>query len=262
MLSEEIKNKFTLIAERQEDIKQFGYDEGYEAGKKAEYNEFWVNTERTSQYRFSGTFWNKNNFKPNKDFEVGKCTFHYHNWQGTPYDLAAHLEELGITMTMGASSYNSSFYIGWFTRLPVLDFSEVSGWYDRVFYGAKMLVTIDKFIFAKEGKATAYSNIFQGCTALKNVIFEGVCDQSIKISDSPLSVESTKSLILCLKDFRGDANEYVYTVTFKTSSFEELERSGFTDEDKTWLASKSITYSEDLTWTTVIDNLKWNLALA
>lgn len=229
----------------------------YEAGKKAEHNEFWsiknyTDEKNYGQYMFAGRFWNKQTFKPTKDILVGSYTFYYHNWLEKAYDLAQHLEELGVNLIIHPSARSQSFATGWFSRLPVLDFSNVSaGTWDRTFRhpSGSPLVTIDKIILPPEGKVTSFSNTFQGLVNLKNITFEGVFDKSISFSDSPLSVVSMKSIISCLKDFSGTDGEYTYTVTFKTSAFNVLESEGATAEYN----------GVACTWAELIDNKKWNL---
>lgn len=236
------------IAERTLQLKA-DFDEVYEAGKKAEHNEFWNSINTQGDFCFAGTAWNKNTFKPTKNFTVNKSCFYYHNWLGSAYNLAAHLEELGITITIGLTADQESFRYAWFTRIPELDFSGCSGTFDRVFYGDTPLVTIDKIILPQEGKVTSYNIPFQNCSKLKNVIFEGVFDKSISFSDSPLSVVSMKSIISCLKDFSGTDGEYSYTLTLKSSAFSALEAEGDTAEYN----------GEACTWAELIDNKKWNL---
>lgn len=224
-------------------------DEVYEAGKKAEHNEFWNDIGTRADYRFAGTAWNKNTFKPTQNFEVGNRGFYYHNWQGQAYDLATQLEELGVTMTLDDGADVQTFYYAWFTRLPELDFSLCSGQFDRVFYAMSRLVTIDNIILPPEGKITSFNTPFYNCTNLKTITFAGVIDKSISFSDSPLSVVSMKSIISCLKDYSGTDGEYSYTVTFKTSAFNVLESEGSTAEYN----------GEACTWAELIDNKKWNL---
>ena len=224
----------------------------YEAGKKAEHNEFWNDIGARADYRFAGTAWNKNTFKPTQNFEVGNRGFYYHNWQGQAYDLATQLEGLGVTMTLDDGADVQTFYYAWFTRLPELDFFLCSGQFDRVFYAMSKLVTIDKIILPPEGKITIFNTPFYNCTNLKNITFEGVFDKSISFSDSPLSVVSMKSIISCLKDFSGTDGEYSYTLTLKSSAFSALEAEGDTAEYN----------GEACTWAELIDNKKWNLTLA
>lgn len=219
----------------------------FDAGKKAEYNEFWDNISTTSAWKFAGTAWNKNIFKPNKNFTIGSNGFYYHNYNGTAYDLSAQLEELGVTMSLNSEADAQTFMYAYFSRLPKLDFSKCSGVFDRVFNGCSQLVTIDKIILA-EGKVTSFNSAFTSCTKLKNITFEGVIDKSISFSPCPLSVESIKSIILALKQF----DSYTYTLTLKSSAFAPLEAEGATAEYN----------GVACTWAELIDNKKWNLTLA
>lgn len=222
-----------------------GVNEVYEAGKKAEYNEFWDNVGTRAEYRFAGTAWNKKTFRPTKNFVVDRYCFYYHNWQGSAYDLAEHLEELDITMTMGKYARLESFRLAWFTRLPELDFSGCSGTFDRVFYGDSVLVTIDKIILPLEGNVTSYNTPFHNCTRLKNITFEGVIDRSLSFSDSPLTVESIKSIISCLKDYSGTTSEFTCKVTFSSACKEALEAEGATSPNGNLWSE----YVTDLGWT-------------
>ena len=222
------------------------FDNVHEAGKKAEYNEFWDNLNTSSPYRFAGTSWSKETFKPNKDITVGNYGFYYHNWQGTAYDLAAQLEELGVKLTMASSADTQTFYCAWFTRIPSCDFSKCSGAFDRVFYQATGtgLHTIDKIILPPEGKITSFSNPFQGCTKLANVTIEGVIDQSISFSPCPLTVASMKSIISCLKDYSGTENEGDYKLTFSSTCWDTLEADSTSPTGTTWRE-----YVQNLGWT-------------
>lgn len=127
------------------------------------------------------------------------------------------------------------------------------------------LETIEIF---RVNENTDITNAFQNCTSLKNIIIEGVLGGTISFSWSPLSVASMKSIITHLKNYAGTTSdsgnslEYKYTLTLKASCVTELETADFTDEDKEWLTENGMEYTDELTWTTVIDNLKWNLVSA
>ena len=230
-----------------------GVAEVYEAGKKAQHNEFWNsiwnNLTGNNQRAFVGPAWSKETFRPNKDFTISVQGFYYHNWLGTAYDLAAHLEGLGVTMKLGTNSKNSCFYYAWFTRLPKLDFSECSGTFDRIFYGASKLVTIDKIILPPEGTIISFNTVFYGCDKLKNVLFDGIIDKSISFSDCPLTVESMKNIISCLKDYSLE-NAFTYTLTLSDSCKTALEA----DTEKVEFNGQSYTYFE------LITAKGWNLA--
>ncbi len=240
-----VTEKLTTIAENVPKV--------YEAGKKSEHNEFWDNYNLGGERAFSGQGWNKDIFKPNRNFTVTAYTFFYHNWLGDAYDLAEQLEKLGVAPIFNSNSIKQAFYSAWFTRVPTCDFSNCEGIFDRVFYGATQLVTIDKIILPPEGNITSFNTPFNSCSRLKNITFEGVIDKSVSFSYSPLSVESLKNIASCLKDFSSDdSNHYKNTLTVKNSAFSALEAEGDTAEYN----------GVACTWAELIDNKKWNLTQA
>ena len=227
-----------------------GVNEVYEAGKKAEYDTFWGTYNLNNAAACSGAAWNKNTFKPNRDFNVGQYGFQYHNWWGNAYDLAEHLETLGVKIQK--VHHTMPFGYAWLTRIPTIEFNADTMPIDRAFIECRYLVTIDKIILPEEKYIPSFNNPFGGCGQLKNITFEGIIPKSISFSGCPLTVESLKSIISCLKDYTGTTSEHTYTVTFKTSAFNALEAEGTTAEYN----------GEACTWAELIDNKKWNLTLA
>lgn len=222
--------------------------EVYEKGKLDRWEEFWVNLTE-GDYGFAGRTWNKNTFRPTRDVMVYSYCFHQHNHQNTPYDLAEHLEALGIKLIY-TSTMNSIFRAANISRIPVVDFSKNSKGNTMTYtFYSSAVETIDKIILPPEGYMRSISNAFELCTKLENITFEGVIDKSINFAACPLSKESIKNIISCLKDFTGKGEEYTYTVTFKATAFEALELEG--------KASPS-----GNTWAEYIDDLKWNLVKA
>lgn len=237
------------IAERALQLK-IDFDGVFDAGKRAEQNEFWNNTDFDGQYAFMGTAWNRNNFKPNKDIPVTIGTFQRHSWQNDAYDLAGQLENLGVKLVFTEGSDYQAFRYSWFTRLPACDFSMCDGTFDTVFYGMSRLVTIEKIIFPGEGKVTSFTNPFTGCTRLAHINeVDGVIDKSISFSDCPLTVESMKGIISCLKDYSAES-PFTYTLTLKDSCKTELEANSETVE----FNGATYTYFE------LITAKGWNLA--
>lgn len=223
----------------------------YEAGKKAEYNEFWdnFNTGNGStqwDYRYAGTGWCKANFKPTEDIVCSVRTFARHGWNRSElYDLAEHLDNLGVKITKLTSARETFIYCTTFSRLPELDASSCTYFYDT-FYGMTRLVTIDKFIVNTD-KATYWDGaLFDNCTRLANINMEGsIIGKSIDFSVCPLSVASMKSIISCLKDFSGTDSEFTYKVTFTSACKTALEAEGNTSPNGN-------------TWTQYIGDLGWN----
>lgn len=227
-----------------------GVTEVYESGKKAGYDAFWNSYNLENPAACGGSAWNKNTFKPNRDFNVGQYGFMRHNWLNTAYDLAEHLKTLGVKIKK--VNHSQSFAYAWLTRIPTIEFNTQNSLIDRVFIGCQHLVTIDKIILPEEKYIPSFNNLFGDCSKLKNIAFEGIIPQSISFSGCPLTVESLKSIISCLKDYTGTTSEHTYTVTFKTSAFNALEAEGTTAEYN----------GAACTWAELIDNKKWNLTLA
>ena len=232
-----------------------GVNEVYEAGKKAEYENFWDNFNYFSiwDYHYAGTGWNKENFRPTEDIILSVRTFARHGWNRDGiYDLVEHLKSLGVKIIKMTSGRETFIYCTMFNRLPEIDATKATYFLDT-FYGMIRLVTIDKLIINTDVVTNWSADIFGNCTRLVNINMEGsVLGKSISFLWCPLSVESIKSIILCLKDFSGTTSEYTTTITFKTSAFEALEAEGATAEYN----------GTPCTWAELIDNLKWNLVKA
>lgn len=230
-----------------------GVNEVYEAGKKAEYDEFWdefMPEDLNIPYIFAGGGWCKDNFKPPRDFSITQGIFYQHNYSNNKgnYDLAAHLEELGIKITKTLNT-RDAFNFARFTRIPELDLttSTANKLTSSTFNGMYYLYTIDKLTVEQDRE---YQGTFTRCDALKNITFDGVIGRNISFSYSPLSVESMKSVIMHLKDYSGTDSEFTYKVTFSSACLTALEAEGATAEYN----------GEACTWTELItDKKKWEL---
>lgn len=239
------------IAERTLQLKS-DFDAVYESGKKTRDKEWWdtylapMKAGNPSNYAFAGPSWNGDTFYPTQDIvplQNAANMFNRFSWNASGVsriDLAKRLEECGVVLDISnVSTVQGMFTYAYVTRVPVLNCN--SAQYSSLtdlFSNAKYLVSVDEIIIRNDGTNT-FSSAFTGCTALKNVKFTGVIGRSISFSDCPLSVESLKSIITCLKDYTG-GSEYSYTLTLKSSAFSALE-------------------SE---WAEMIDDKKWNLTLA
>lgn len=242
-----IADKLTRIAENQEKV--------YEAGQKSEYDRFWDAFQengnlRNYQYTFCNRAWNDETFKPKYDIILG-LGYSGTNafWQCYVTNIAEALEKQGVKLDTTLCGYwQSMFQNTKSIRLPELncthamDYSSTYG-FSNVFLNATSLKTIDKIITAENIK---YSNsAFQGCSALKNIIFEGVIGESISFQWSPLSVDSMKSIISCLKDFSSTTDAGTRTLTFTDDCWAALEADSSSPMGGTWED-----YVNSLGWTT------------
>lgn len=155
----------------------------------------------------------------------------------------------------GTSTTNSPAYLCAYSKLkyfPDINIPPAHYWYAS-FRDCTELETIE-VIRMCEGSGASTNILFLNCKSLKNITFEGVIPITIGFADCPLTVESMKSIISCLKDFTGTgtSNEFKYTVTFNSKAFNELEKEGATAEYN----------GAACTWAELIDNKKWNLVKA
>lgn len=231
-----------------------GKAEGIEEGKKAERNEFWnafYDPYGEGNEIFAGAGWNVDTFYPKKDFNVGVMGFSRHGANRNPYDLAARLNECGVKFLK--VNPTQTFQYCKTTTLPILDMSAYpSTRIDRTFMGDKYLISVE-LIKLGDNRTSDFNAAFSGCSALKEIRFDGVIPNTLSIRECPLSVASLKNIIEHLKDYaENTANHYKYTVTFKTSAFNVLEAEGATAEYN----------GTACTWAELIGYKKWNLVKA
>lgn len=212
----------------------------HEAGKKAEYDSFWDNYQnygkRTSYgYAFGNSAWNNETFKPKYDIAPSEAAYMFAG--STVTDLAESLNKCGVTLnTRSAWTLMYMVQNSTITHLPVIDasFAQRMGYFA---YNAKQLETIDKLIVTETTDSQQKqmgSTSFQLASKLTNITMEGTLAFSINFSWSPLTVDSMKSVISCLKNYAGTENESVYKVSFTEACWEALEASGTAPNGGTW----------------------------
>lgn len=211
----EIENVFSkghstgLIIGRQEGYNS-GYDQGFEDGKadgkQAEYDRLWDSAELnpdngtvTYNYVFAGKLWNDTTFKPKYNIVgVGNIEGTFMNCFIT--DLKAILERENKTMDFSGNNYISNlFRNSTITHMPAIKFANAVN-LQHIFNGCSNLHTIDEFNIGE--KVTYFYQLFNGCSALENVIFKGVLNANgFGVNSSPkLTKDSILSLLAILKD--------------------------------------------------------------
>lgn len=232
-----------------------GVNEVFDAGKKSEYDSFWdsANLDNVSPTSFSGNLWNDETFKPSRDIIWGDNSAQWSFANNRITNLKACLERLGVKLDMSrATAFGYAFATAITEELPEINMSGAKHT-GLTSIGGNMPNLIRAEIVlpsAYPDNPTESNSIFANCSKLQHLTVKGLVDFSWNLSKSPLSVESMKSVISCLKDYAGDtANEHKYTITFKASAFKALEAEGATSP-------------KGNTWTEYIDDLKWNLVKA
>lgn len=188
------------------------YDEVYEAGKQAQYDEFWdmyqANGNRTEySTAFVGNGFNFDNFYPKYDIKpVGNAERMFYAWENKSLpnqtnqkgSLKARLEECGVVLDTSKVTYFSHmFNYGRFTELPTIDMTsarDTSGVFSNS-WGA--LEYIEKVIVIE---TTPFSNCFNYSLGIIQVIFEGTIGQNgLNLSwSTKLNKASITSIINCL----------------------------------------------------------------
>lgn len=207
-----IKEKSLLLKE--------DFDEVYEAGKQAQEDEWWDVFQdygnRTNYIQAFAQGFPIESYNPKYDLQ-GNVNSAFAFSKITD----AKVRILNATNIQQLCRYNSDI-----TRIPELNISEAT--------------------------TMGSDSPFLGASKLSDLIMTGVLAKSVGFSNSPLNVESIKSIISCLKDYTGTTSEHTYTVTFKTSYFNKLEEEGATAEYN----------GVACTWAELIGYKKWNLVKA
>ena len=239
-------------------------NEVYDKGRNDEWSDFWDGVQAYgSKTEYSYAFasgWCGEIFYPKYDIKLvggrNENIFFRFGTNGTggkfsePIDLAARLEECGVVLdTSKATKLNYMIGDASISRLPVISTLSVSS-LDCALSSCPYIETIDKVILKSDG-SQAIGYCFAYNSKLKNITFDGVIGTSANFSWSPLSVESMKSIISCLKNYLGTSNEAKYKVTFTSDCWEALNASTSPYED-------GLVDDESIDWQDyVMDSLGW-----
>ena len=180
------------------------YNKGHIDGQQAEYDRFWdayQNYGKRGHYRYAfyRPFWNDENFKPKYDIKPAQDGQYIFQQCGVT-DMKAILQRQGVTLDFSATPMlYYCFSNAAITYLPELDCSKCNN-FQNMFINCTSLVSIDKLIISEKATGTNFARMFDSCSALENVIFEGVIAADISLGDSPLlSHDSIMSLLNCMK---------------------------------------------------------------
>lgn len=213
------------------------YNKGFEAGERDVWNVIQQGGVPKSYYyaffeqNITNPKWTDETFKPIYDFICTNCNAMFRGTGIT--DLPALLERRGIILDTSRSTDFSNFvaYSKFITHIGIIDTTSASGLGDA--FRANWLVTIDKLILKNDG-SQALVRTFQDADSLVNITIEGVIGKDIDLSYSPLSVDSTKSVILHLMNFNGTGNEFTKLVKFSNACWNALEADSTAPSGDSW----------------------------
>lgn len=207
-----IAEKLTQIAENEQKVYDAGYakgqaegggayDEGFEAGKVAEYDAFWDayqdnGISKQYHYAFAGYGWNDATFYPKYDIVMqSSCLGAFQYSKIT--DIAERLKECGIALdTSDCSNFQAMFAYATTKSLPTINTLK-AGSLTSIFTDCKSLERIEKLV-VKENQQ--YKSSFDKCYALKHILFEGEIGNNLDLQYSPLSKASIESIVEHLSD--------------------------------------------------------------
>ena len=185
-----------------------GYNEGLEAGKKAEYDKFWDTWQQNGNRAdyvacFAGVAWTDEMYNPKYDIIASM-----HAGEMFKYSPITNTK---VPIIIDNTSYTSS-----------------------VFHGCTKLVTIPSIKVTE--RMVTFGGWFTDCGALVDIHFteDSVIAKNLSFSaSSMLSVESVNSIINALKDLTG--------ATAQTLTFHATVGGKLTDEQKATISAKNWT---------------------
>lgn len=227
-------------------VRQKGYDEGFDAGKQAEYDAFWDAYLRVPSSRmsygmcmFAGAGWNDNVLKPPRgtiiNIKYAYMTFAYNIYIT---DLDEWCEKNGITIDFSQStSFTYTFYgmDKTLKKVGTID-CRLAPHFNSVFYGCEGLHTVGKIVFSDDG-SQKITSAFNVCGNLQNLTIEGVIGKNgLNVSwSTKLTHDSLMSIINALKDYSEDTSGTDWVVTIGSENYAKLtEEEREIAENKGW----------------------------
>lgn len=224
-----IAEKLTTIAQNQQKVYDAGYakgqaeggggnyDEGYEAGQKAEHDRFWDDVQQNGNrkdygYAFAGEGWTDKTFKPKYDIKptMANNMFARFGMMASSVSITKLLEDAGVVLdTSNCTNCSQMFYGCRAVETPHISLVKATS-AGNLYYDA-MFMEKAEITFAENTLAN-YNSMYGNCKALKDLTVHGVMDKSISFAHSPLLTNaSVQSVIDCLKDLTGATAQ---TITF------------------------------------------------
>ena len=225
-VNEGIDKVESLNAELAETL--YGGDTGY----RGYYDEFWnayqQNGNRTDHTNaFSGQGWTDVTFNPKYNIRVSNAYMMFRE------SKISDLDDVTIDFSPCVNA-SYAFYFSSFVHLGVIDFSNVNQGSANIFSYSERLESIDRLILGDKSKVQLNGS-FNGLTALKNLIIDGVISENVLFQWSTmLSKASITSVINALSSTTSGL-----TITFSKTAVENAFGGTGSTEWATLIATKS-----------------------
>lgn len=211
----------------------------YEAGQKAEYNRLWDTLVPTSDgnmaFRFCGD-WTKGTLRPNKDLRPRNAQGMFYEFNSYDItDLEQHFADIGVVLDFSNNaSFSSTFAsIRCPLKIGVIDASSAT----KIAYllnNSTGVTGIKKLILPEKYGSNPFNNAFNYAKGLKDIEMEGTIPVSINFLDCPLTPNSMKSIIGCLKNQINETMAFMVSVLFSNACWAALEADSTAPDGGTW----------------------------
>lgn len=183
--------------------------EVYDAGKQAQYDEFWDNYQNygyRSNYvnAFSGDGWSKELFNPKyviKPYNASRMfdTNAPGGAKNGTLDLRDYADKFDWSICINVTSLFSYAYI--ISAVGSVNTSQCA-FLNNICNQAVCLHTFEKLILKNDGTQT-FSSAFYNATALKNIAIEGVIGNTLDMRWSPLSKDSIIGKLITPEEYEA-----------------------------------------------------------
>ena len=202
----------------------------YEAGKQAEYDRFWDtlqdNGNRTDyNFGFSSSIWPQETFKPKYPIKPTQAANIFGYWGYSYWKETIDFRNFDIDFSNCTSFPNAFTMNRQISAVGIIDASHANtSSVTGLFNETRNLKIVEKLILRGDGSQT-FSNTFNQCNSLENIVFEGVIGKNIGFGQSPLSKDSITSIVNHLSETATGQ-----TLTLKKSAVNEAFSINVDDE--------------------------------
>ncbi len=235
-----ISEKLKQIAENEQKVFYAGANvggaAGYEDGKKAQYDVFWDTFQQNgSRHYYSHAFrsseWTEDILKPKYPMQPSSCAYMFHSclYKG---DLC---ENVQLDCSKSENFSYMFTYASSITHIGEVDTRSATELI-AAFQYASGLVTVDKVILKDDGSQVV-TNMFMGCSALENIVFEGKFGSSISFSESTKLSEASITSVINALSASTSGKTLTLSATAKSNAFTDSEWSELIATKPNWTIS-------------------------
>ena len=237
-----------------------GYNEGFDAGKKAERDAFWDSYQdhgNRTKYNYAFVNFDSDTFYPKYDMKPTQSQYMFGNSNGLQvfmnFDLCERLRECGVVLDTSESEDLNAMFLGTnILTIPTLNLRGETKGCTNLFRNSTTIRSIERLILKDDGSSDIGGS-FNYNNALEEIRFEGVlaCDINLQWS-TKLSKSSIYSILYAADLTIGkDFPRFIVTLSRAAvnKAFETSE--GANDGEESWEWTSYINNTESYYTTTL-----------